>query len=140
MQRLRILLLSAVAIGLALFYLPAEDGRPWVSVAGVKARIAALRSAASPGGDDGAIRTLYRWREEDGTWHYSNVRPAGRADAEEVRVPVSSVRGPGVPVEEPAAPGEPRSAGDLLRESRELEGKMQVRDSELERLVNEANQ
>lgn len=139
MQRLRLLLLTAVAAGLALFFLPADGGRPLLSVAGVKARLAGLRDAASPREDGGAVRTIYRWRGEDGTWHYSNVRPADRPEAEEVRVPVSTVRGSGVAVEEPAAPGEPRSAGELLRQSRELEGKARARNDELERLMREAD-
>jgi|GEM_PF-3855477 len=144
-MRIRVLLLAAVA-GLLLFLAPVKDGRPLLSVAELKARAAGLREAATGrAGEEGAreseaVRTIYKWRDDRGTWHYSNVRPVDRPEAQEVKVPVSYVEGDGGTAPAPAGeePGAPRSAAELLEQSRQLEKQGARRESELQRALREA--
>lgn len=138
MRALRIAALLTAA-ALAAFYLPAKDRRPLLSLSGVRARASGLAETVRPGErKDESVRTLYKWREADGSWAYSDRRPAGRPDAQEVRVPVSWVQdageGGGAAEGGDAAPG---SAAELLERSRALEGKVQSREAQLEEIVRE---
>lgn len=137
-RSLRIAVLLAVAAGLALFVLPVKDGRPLLSPSELKGRAAGL--AAEPGGSTspGGERTLYRWRGEDGTWHYSNVRPADHPEAEEVRTGVSWVEGGEGAGGEEETRAKPGSAGELLERSRDLDRQVQGRDAQLRELMGEA--
>ena len=132
MKRVRIAALLAVLGGVLFYYVPGfRDfarglGDGW---------------SAAPGGGKGS-GTMYKWKDADGSWHYGNVRPAGHPEAEEVRGgDVTWVKGS---EEAPAAEGgggeEARSAGERLRQSRELEGQAVNRESELEKLAREAGQ
>jgi hypothetical protein len=144
MRRLRIVLLLAVLGGLLAFHLPGSDGRPRFSFAELKRGVtdgfrAAPEGAPAEGGRAGKV---YKWRGADGTWHYGNVRPADHPEAVEVRGDVSWAKGSGAAPETEEAGGgeEPRSAAELLRESRRLKERTESRDAELEKLMKEAGQ
>ncbi|HEX2095081.1 MAG TPA: DUF4124 domain-containing protein [Longimicrobiaceae bacterium] len=143
MRRLRITLLLAVLGGLLAFYLPGSNGRPRFGPTGIKREVMDLLRVDPGGapGEAGGSGTVYKWRGADGTWHYSNVRPADHPEAVEVRGDVSWVKGSGAaPETEEGEGGEPRTAGELLRESRRLKEQTGNREAELEKLMKEAGQ
>ncbi len=142
MKKIRLLLLLLALAGVSAFVAPARDGRPLLDFRRVRGEVARLAGSAPSARPGQGKRTVYKWKE-DGTWHYSNVRPADHPEAEEVRAEVSWVEeGKGARASEGSTPGdgEPRSAGELLEQSRRLGEQTQARESELDRLTKEANQ
>ena len=137
MRRLRLIVLLAALAGVAAFAAPLRGGRPLLDFGEVKGK---LRGAASRGEEGGA----YKWQDEDGAWHFSNVRPEGRRGVQKVKDAVTWAAGSGA-ASEPAAAGDadpdrPRDAAELLAESRSLEGTARRRETELEKLAREAQE
>lgn len=139
MRALRLPLLVLVAVGLA-FHAPVQDGRSLLTLSGLKARLAgpggAADAAPSAAGAERGERIVYKWRGEDGSWRYSNVRPADHPEAQEVRASVSWVEGA---PEAPAPEGRPRTARELLEASKGARGKAEERNAQMEELMREAD-
>lgn len=149
MGRARLIVLLAALAGVVAFVVPAGGGRPMLDFAEVRDRLFAagphFRSASdgsTVSGESGGGGGVYKWQDDDGTWHFSNVRPEGRRNVQRVRETVTWATGSGAsaaPAPTGAEPGQPRSAAELLAESKRLEGKADARESELQKLVDEAN-
>ncbi|HEU0076331.1 MAG TPA: DUF4124 domain-containing protein [Longimicrobiaceae bacterium] len=140
MRRLRLIVLLAALAGVAAFVAPLDGGRPLLDFGEVKGKLRGAAAPASRGEEGGA----YKWRDEDGTWHFSNVRPEGRRGVQKVKEAVTWATGPGA-AGDPAAAGDadpdrPRDAAELLAESRSLEGTARKRETEMEKLVREAQE
>ncbi|HEX2190981.1 MAG TPA: DUF4124 domain-containing protein [Longimicrobiaceae bacterium] len=136
MQRIRLVVLLAVLAGTVAFVAPLKDGRPLLDYREVKGPF--LRPAAGVVEGEGGV---YKWQGEDGTWHYSNVPPEGREGVKKVKETITWAKGSGgsaAPAE--TDPERPRSAGELLAESKRLGEKTGARQTELQKLVDEANQ
>ncbi|HEV2146132.1 MAG TPA: DUF4124 domain-containing protein [Longimicrobiaceae bacterium] len=134
MRRIRLLVLLAGLAGLAAFAMPAKDGRPLLDFAAVKTRFTdAARGGEESGGG------VYKWKDDRGNWHYSNVRPEGRDGVQKVKETITWAKGSGGPAE-PEAPRseQPRSAAELLAESKRLGEKTEARETELQRVLREA--
>src|SRR5688500_11081453 len=103
MRRLRLIVLLAALAGAAAFVAPLDGGRPLLDFGEVKGKLrgAASRAPAGGGEEGGA----YKWQDEDGTWHFSNVRPEGHRGVQKVRDAVTWAAGPGTA-------GDPAAAGD----------------------------
>ncbi len=142
MRNLRFVLSLLVLGVLVAFFAPVRDGGPMLTYAGVKGFVAgAFRGSPTEEGG-----TMYKWKSEDGSWHYSNVRPADHPEAQVVSGgDVSWAKGSGAPPPKaPASAGgereEPRNAAELLAESKRLSEQAEGRESELEKRVREATQ
>ena len=136
MRRIRLLLLVLVLGAVCAFVLPARDGRPLFSFSGAKAKASRLasgfRESRSGGGGaraDEGMRTVYKWKDRHGVWHYGNRRPADHPEAREVRLPISWVRGDG---------GSKPSSSPEVGHARQA-GPKEKADPELEALMDEAN-
>lgn len=82
----------AVAAAAALFLLPVRDGRPLLDWRELAAP--ALEQLGLPAPERRV--TAYRWRDEQGAWHYSTERPPPGTEYETVRVdPDANVLLPG---------------------------------------------
>ena len=146
MGRARLVVLLAALAGVVAFVLPAGGGRPMLDFAEVRDRLFAagphFRSASdgsTVAGEGGG--GVYKWQDDDGTWHFSNVRPEGRRGVQKVKETVTWAKGSGASAprtEGNSEPGQPRSAAELLAESKRLEEKTGARESELQKLVDEA--
>ena len=135
MQRIRLAVLLAALLGLVAFVLPMEGGRPMLDFSAVKGRLLGAVSAPESG-----ERTVYKWRGEDGGWHYSNVRPEGRDDVQEVKETITWVQGSGETSPTQPTGEEPRSAAEILAESERLGEKAEARETEMQKLLREAEQ
>ncbi len=141
MKRARLIVLLAALAVAAAFVAPLDGGRPLFDFAAVKGMLGAASARAPIAGGEGG--GAYKWQDEDGTWHFSNVRPEGRRGVQKVKEAVTWAAGSGAaaPTETAEPDGDrPRSAADLLAESRRLEGKAGARESEVDRLVREAQE
>ncbi len=143
MRRLRLIVLLAALAGVAAFVAPLDGGRPLLDFRAVRAKLhgASARVPAGTGETEGGA---YKWRDEDGTWHFSNVRPEGRRGVRKVKDAVTWATGSGAG-SAPAAAGDadperPRDAAELLAESRSLEGTARKRETEMEKLMREAQE
>lgn len=143
MRRLRLVFLLAALAGVAAFVAPLDGGRPLLDFRAVKARLhgATSRVPGVAGEPEGGA---YKWQDEDGTWHFSNVRPEGRRGVQKVRDAVTWATGSGAG-STPSASGEadperPRNAAELLAESRSLEGTARKRETDMEKLMREAQE
>ena len=143
MRRLRLALLLAALAGGVAFVAPLGAGGPLFDFGAVKARLLGAAAARAPiaGEREGGA---YKWRDEDGTWHFSNVRPEGKRGVQKVEEAVTWASGSGAPTETEEAgqtdPDRPRSAAELLAESKRLEGKTVARETEMEKLMREAQE
>lgn len=140
MRRLRLIVLLAALAGVAAFVAPLDGGRPLFDFRAARARLhgASSRVPVAAGDEGGA----YKWQDEDGTWHFSNVRPEGRRGVQKVKEAVTWATGSGAagaPAGE-ADPERPRDAAELLAESRSLEGTARKRETDMEKLVREAQE
>jgi hypothetical protein len=142
MRRFRLLVLLAALAGVVAFVAPLDGGRPLLDFRAVRGKLHGAASVVpTGGGDEGGA---YKWRDENGTWHFSNVRPEGRRGVQKVKGAVTWVSGSGA-AGAPAAAGEadperPRNAAELLAESRSLEGTARKRETEMEKLMREAQE
>ncbi|MET0400439.1 MAG: hypothetical protein ABW277_26850 [Longimicrobiaceae bacterium] len=141
MRRLRLIVLLAALAGVAAFAAPLDGGRPLLDFRAVRAKLhgAASRVPSAAGEPEGGA---YRWQDEDGTWHFSNVRPEGRRGVQKVKDAVTWATGSGAgsaPADE-ADPERPRNAAELLAESKDLEGTARKRETEMEKLMREAQE
>lgn len=138
MKRLRLVVLLASLAGVVAFVAPLDGGRPLYDFAAVKGRVLGAAAAHAPGagGKEGGA---YKWQDEDGTWHFSNVRPEGRRGVQKVKDAVTWATGSGA-ASAPAEPDgdRPRNAAELLAESKRLEGEAGARETEMDELMREA--
>lgn len=141
MKRARLAVLLAALAGAVAFVAPLDGGRPLLDFAAVKGRLPGLARAPVAGGDEGGA---YKWQDEDGTWHFSNVRPEGRRGVQKVEEAVTWATGSGTPagIERTGetGPERPRNAAELLAESKRLDGKALARETEMEKLMREAQE
>lgn len=140
MRRLRLIVLLAALAGVVAFVMPAKDGRPLLDFREVKGKLRSAAPVSAAGGETGGV---YKWKGEDGTWHYSNVRPEGREGVEKVKETVTWAKGSGgspAPAAGTDDPERPRSAGELLAESKRLRDQSQGRQTELQKVLAEAGQ
>lgn len=141
MKRLRLVVLLASLAGGVAFVAPLDGGRPLLDFATVKGKVLGAAAAHAPiaGGEEGGA---YKWQDEDGTWHFSNVRPEGRRGVRKVKDAVTWATGSGAagtPPETGEPDGDrPRNAAELLAESKRLEGKAGARETEMDELMREA--
>ena len=141
MRRFRLVVLLAALAGVAAFAAPLDGGRPLLDFRAVRAKLhgASSRVPAAVGEPQGGA---YKWQDEDGTWHFSNVRPEGRRGVRKVKDAVTWATGSGAgsaPAGE-ADPERPRNAAELLAESKGLEGTARKRETEMEKLMREAQE
>jgi hypothetical protein len=143
MKRLRLIVLLASLAGVVAFVAPLDGGRPLYDFAAVKGRLPGAAAAHAPGagGEGGGA---YKWQGEDGTWHFSNVRPEGRRGVQKVKEAVTWATGSGAagaPADAAEPDGDrPRNAAELLAESKRLEGKTGARETEMDKLMREAQE
>lgn len=138
-MRVRLMVLLAALAGVAAFVVPAKDGRPLLDFRGVKAKLLRAAPVAAGGAEGGGV---YKWKGDDGTWHYGNVPPEGREGVEKVEETVTWAKGPGGsagPAAAGADPERPRSAAELLAESKRLREQSEGRRTELRKMMDEAN-
>jgi hypothetical protein len=135
MRRIRLVTLLAALAGLAVFVMPAKHGRPLLDFAAVKARF----TDAARGGEERA-GGVYKWKGDDGTWHYGNVPPEGRPGVERVKETITWAEGDGGGAAEPEPSSDegPRGAAELLAESKRLGEKTEARETELQKVMREA--
>jgi hypothetical protein len=143
MRRARLTVLLAALAGGVAFVAPLDGGRPLFDFGAVKGKVLGAAASRTPGLSEREGGS-YKWQDEDGTWHFSNVRPEGRRGVQKVKEAVTWATGSGASGD-PAETGDtdpdrPRSAAELLAESKRLEGKTGARETEMDRLMREAQE
>ncbi|HEX8276117.1 MAG TPA: DUF4124 domain-containing protein [Longimicrobiaceae bacterium] len=141
MRTARLVLLLAALAGVVAFVAPLDGGRPLLDFAEVRGRV--LGGAPRIRAAEGEERGAYKWQDEDGTWHFSNVRPEGGRNVQKVKEAVTWATGSGASEAEAASetdPERPRTPAELLAESKRLEGQGNARETEMEKLMREANE
>ncbi|MEW5931059.1 MAG: DUF4124 domain-containing protein [Gemmatimonadota bacterium] len=141
MRTARLVLLLAALAGVVVFVAPFDGGRPFLDFAEVKGRV--LGGAPRIRAAEGEERGAYKWQDENGTWHFSNVRPEGVRDVQKVKEAVTWATGSGASEAEAVNendPERPRTPAELLAESKRLEGQAGARESEMDKLMREAKE
>lgn len=142
MRRLRLTVLLAALAGVAAFVAPLDAGRPLLDFGAVKGKVLGAAASRAPGLGE-REGSAYKWQDEDGTWHFSNVRPEGKRGVQKVKEAVTWATGSGASGDADAGatdPERPRNAAELLAESKRLEGKTGARETEMEKLMREAQE
>lgn len=157
---IKLLMLLLVAAGIAPFFITGKDGRPLLSLSRLSApslpEVSLPTWKKSTEGDSASAPvTVYRWRDDGGTWQFSNSRPPPGIVYETVSVdpnanllsaPVTTPpRNPSgaQPGEQPSTGGglplpltvSPDKIGRLMDQARSVEAQAKERKATQDRLL-----
>lgn len=164
--RLFTLGILAVAIGLP-FFIDNKQGEPMLSLPKASDLIPSALSGKGGSAPNSAItlkreRTVYKWKDAQGSWHYGDTPPPDAQDIATITVDVNTNLIQSVPVEKDGAPEATQApslnaqkkalpdanedllsldrAMNILNETKDVAGMMEARNQQLNQIVGDSKQ